>query len=299
VATRIHLATGLALVATTVASCGIDKLADAIKDGQDSQDPPGRVSIALTDAPADSATRVVLEFSAVELTPDTGAPIVASINPPRAIDVLTLRGANKATLIQNQSVPAGRYTAIRFLVNTQGSSQGRSYVELSAGGHYPLVIPAGSETGLTLQQPFTVGEDGQVNLVADFDLRKSLIAPTSAGDFAFKPTVRLVDELATGTLAGTVAAGLDCDFIYVFGAAQTPRDINPVGGGPYVTTRAQTTADGVRSYRIGFLPAGDYKVALVCGQSDTPEGTEDLQFTAARTLRATIARNATTPLNFQ
>jgi hypothetical protein len=70
---RIHLPVGLVLAATPVASCGINKLADAIKQANHPPDLQGPVTISLTDAPADSATKAVLEFSGVELTPDSGS----------------------------------------------------------------------------------------------------------------------------------------------------------------------------------------------------------------------------------
>src|SRR5689334_2709634 len=175
---RVQPTALMILISMTLASCGVKKLVDAIKDANNGDDgstttttPQATVTLQLTDAPADSATKAVVEFAGVELTPDSGQPVAVPFNPARSFDLLTLRNDTTVALLANQSVPAGRYTQIRLVVNAIPSSQGHSFVETSAGGHFPLVIPAGADSGLTIRQPFTLSTNGHINLVVDFDLR--------------------------------------------------------------------------------------------------------------------------------
>ena len=264
----------------------------------------GAVNIAITDAAVDFAQSVVLEFTGIELTPQTGNRITVNITPVRSVDLLKLQNGVTLTLLQNQTVPVGNYTRIRFIVNAQ--SGGNSYVDLATGARYPLVIPAGSETGLALDRTFNVVKDGRLDLTVDFDLRKSIIAtPTLDGNYAFKPALRVVDNSQVGTISGAVGPNLvngNCQpYVYVFSGANVvpddidlASDIDPLVSVP--VTLNNTT--GAYTYRASFLEAGNYTVSYACltGTQDNPE-LEDL-FPFLRTLQATVTVGKTATVDF-
>jgi hypothetical protein len=119
----------------------------------------GQLSLAVTDAPVDEATSVVVAFTGVELKPAGGPsqtfhfcldanadePIVqttACDTPaPRQIDLLALQGGGSELILDGVTVPAGRYNWVRLMVEADPASLD-SYIELSDGGVYPLYVPS-------------------------------------------------------------------------------------------------------------------------------------------------------------
>ncbi len=95
---------GLALVsllALTVISCG-----------SDDDDEWGSITLAVTDAPVDSAARVVVEFTAVEIQPAEGQRELFEFSTPRRIDLLALQGGETELLLDEALLPAGQYNFI-------------------------------------------------------------------------------------------------------------------------------------------------------------------------------------------
>jgi hypothetical protein len=294
-----------ALLATALAGCGGGDDGSGSGFGPGAGSSNGSLTLSVTDAPADFATRVFVEFASIELTPATGNRVTIDLNPDRAVDLLALTDGATTALVQNQSVQAGRYTAIRFIINAQSTSQSTSYVDLTTGERFPLVVPSNSDAGLTITRDFTIPEDGRADLVVDFDLRKSLIAPILGGaSYQFKPNLRMVDATQVGTITGTVGSnlvtGLCTPFVYVYaGANVVPDDIDLASDvDPLVSVPVKlNSTSGQYSYRASFLEAGSYTVSFVClnGTQDNPEVDDLLAF--LRTQQATVTVNQTTTLD--
>jgi hypothetical protein len=290
-----------AAVLALAAACGGSDGSIAAESGS------GSLNLAVTDAPVDTATKVVVEFSGVELKPQGGDPITIDLAPDRQIDLLALGGGASTLILQNATVPAGAYEWIRLQVNALANAQDDSYIELDTGERFPLVVPSGEERGLQLIRGFTIAQGSVSQFTIDFDLRKSVIAPVGQSpNFVLKPVLRIVDNLEAGTLAGTVAAArttaTGCSpFVYVFtGGGIIPDDLDAVPDpeiDPLVSVPVELdTASGEWRYRIAFLAAGSYTVAFTCdGAADTPEADEILTFSA--TANATITANQTTSLD--
>jgi Domain of unknown function (DUF4382) len=299
-----------ALLAAMVAGCGGggDGGGTTFGPGNGGSSTNGVVTISITDAPVDFASHVFIEFAGIELTPEIGNRLTLDINPDRPIDLLTLTDGATSALLQNQSVPAGRYTAIRFIINAQSASQSNSFVDLITGERFPIVVPTGSESGLTVTRDFTVSDTGgQLTLVADFDLRKSLVEPTGGSpSYSLKPSIRLVDSTQVGTISGTVGSnlvtGLCTPYVYVFsGANVVPDDIDLASDvDPIVSVPVKlNNSSGAYTYRASFLEAGNYTVSFVCltgTQDDQPEVDDLLSF--QRIQQATVTVNQTTTVDF-
>ncbi|HKZ72545.1 MAG TPA: DUF4382 domain-containing protein [Steroidobacteraceae bacterium] len=292
------IAIGFALVAG--GGCGGSSL--------DAGEGTGIVNIGVTDAAVDSAAKVVVEFSGVELKPQGGSAFTLDINPDRQVDLLTLQGGATAQILQNATVPAGAYEWVRLQVNAQPNTQDDSYIELLTGARFPLQIPSGDERGLQLIRGFNVAVGSVTNFTVDFDLRKSVIAPPGQSpNYVLKPVLRIVDNLEVGTLAGTVSQSLatatGCTpFVYVFtGSNVVPDDLDEAAApdvDPLVSVPVTLdTASGQWRYRVAFLEAGAYTVSFTCnGAADTPEGEDVLTFTG--TGNVTITANQTTTRDF-
>jgi hypothetical protein len=274
--------------------------------GDSASSTTGRLSLAITDAPVDDATAVVVKFTAIELKPEAGEAFTINLDPAPSLDLLALAGGSSRELLSEREVPAGRYTWVRLHIDAQSDTP-TSYIDLEDGRRFPLRVPSGSESGLKLIRGFTVAAGSTSNFTIDFDLRKSVIAPPGqAPNYILKPVLRIVDNLRVGTLTGTVAAELvptGCTpLVYLFGGANVVPDDLDVATAPDVDPFVSVpvsldTASGEFRFRIGFLEAGDYTAAYTCdGALDTPEGEEVLVFQGTRNV--TVVANQTTAIGF-
>lgn len=266
-------------------------------DAPDTPEPNDDVtfSLAVSDAPVDFASEVVVYFDAVELTGD-GEPIMFDVTDdngdPRRIDLLTLQGSSFATIVEETDIPAGDYGQLRLVVTDD------SYIVMD-DGTYPLRVPSGE---LKLDG-FTAAPGFEAAYTAEFDLRKSLVDPVGQQNIALKPRgVRLVLNDDVGQLEGTVDASLpqspQCaekvdvttgNAVYVYSG--TYEDINALGDDadsgeedayqrPYTVIPVNYDADTEQySFNAGFLVAGEYTLSFSCtalfDEPETSESEED------------------------
>lgn len=274
--------------------------------GGDGEGPAtGQIDLKLTDVPVDGAEAVIIVFTGVELQPAGGQRIDIDFPSERAIDLLAFQNGDTVDLLRGEEVPAGDYNWMRLKVIAQKNLQDGSRIEFSDTS-YPLYIPSGAESGLKLNRAFSVAAGGVTRLVADFDLRKSIIAPRGQDpNYALKPVLRLMDELETGTLTGTVDlraltdAQLGADpvrpisackaGIYVFeqtaaGSPATPDDMDgdlagEEDGGRDPEAYFPVAWDGVNDttpFSVEFLATGNYTVSATCdyGVDASPDANE-------------------------
>jgi hypothetical protein len=251
--------------------------------------------LSLTDAPLTGATKVWLQFTGVEVKPADGSALTFAFSPAAGFDMLTLQNGNAVTLLGDTTVPAGEYEWVRLILDP---AAGSSYV-IDGSGQHNLRIPSGQQTGLKLVRGFTMPAGGRGDFTIDFMLDKSIIAPPGQSpDYLMKPTLRMTNNVETGTLTGTFSpstlAGIPActgkaPQVYLYEGSVVPDDIyNPTDGSvdtaptvdPLVTATA-TLASGTYSYRIGFVQAGSYTVAFTCNNDDP-----------------LVDENTTTPLSF-
>lgn len=240
----------------------------------------GSLTVGVTDAPVDGAEAVVVAFTKVTVHKADGTTIEFPYDG-EPIDLLQFQdpvGEPRAVLVDSQSLEAGEYNWIRLDVEAVSGVRD-SYITIG-GQEYDLRVPSGV---LKLNRPFTVPQGGLLDITLDFDLRKSVTKP--AGDYILRPTVRIVDTAQTGTLSGTVdgtfltgncggyTAGNVAVYVYE-GEGVTPVEMDSVDPDPLVTAWVNDEG-GIYSYRVPYLTAGTYTVALTCNANeDTPDAVE-------------------------
>jgi len=266
---------GASLVLMTLGGC----------NDSSSDEEVGRMTLSITDSPVTDAEQVWIEFTGVEVKARAeGAPEVFDFDTPRQINLLALDGGGSEILLDNVLLPAGEYEWIRLKVNA-GLDGSDSYVVTTSGGEVPIFIPSGNETGLKLVSGFTVGVGSIVDYTIDFDLRQSLTWASGLGDvYTLKPALRLVDNLEVGVIAGTVgephrtriADGTCIPAVYLYtGSVDTPDDYGSATAPPLASTAVNLNdATGDYVYRLAFVPAGSYTVALTC-DADADLGATD------------------------
>lgn len=276
-----------------------------ISCGSDSDsDESARFSLAVTDAPIDQATQVVVQFTAIELKPRNGSSVVINLASPQSIDLLDLQNGETATLLDQHTIAAGQYDWLRLAVNAEFDNVYDSYIVFDNLQH-ELFVPSGAQTGLKLNQGFTVAEGQTARFVIDFDLRKSIVEPVGQPGYFLKPTLRLIDLQQVGALSGEIAEariislcqGEELGAVYVYrGADVMPDDVD--GRDPEPLTSVLVYRDDERyRYHVGFLAPGNYTAAYTCDAvNDLPESDQPLVFTTPANV--VISTNATTTLNF-
>lgn len=292
------------LAGLLLSACNGEDLGLRLGDGE----PRGRLDLAVTDAPADDATAVVVRFTGLELQHSDGRRERTVFDTPKNVDLRTLTAGKTSLLLDDHSLPAGRYQWLRLLSQASADSTD-SYVDTTLG-RFPLAIAG--ETGLQFTGEFSIPTDGTADLVVDFDLRKGLSQSADRSYYLLRPALRLIDAAADGAIAGSVASALitaaNCDngagddignIVYVYaGADVIPDDLDGDAGDPLTT--AAVTLDGATGhyrYQLSFLDPGSYTLAFTCqARGDDAQANDSLAFTVARTV--TVSTDATAQLDF-
>ena len=261
------------------------------------------LTLAVADTPVDGAQSVVLTFTGVQVqSARGGAPIEVDYATPLQVDILQLQDDNFALLLDNQSVPAGSFLWVRFLVDMSQSS-----ITLSDGSVHPLVLTNAAQDPFKFNTEFTVLSDQQGAFVVDFDLRKSITLVS--GNYDFTPYMRFLDPNQTGALEGTVSNTFTIGGVaisdpscqpaaYAYPGNVTPVDINPTTALQPIQTATLRLSTFSGNYRYGFeyLPPGEYTVALVCAADDDPSKNDVLTFSTPQT--GTVVADELTPVDF-
>jgi hypothetical protein len=263
----------------------------------------GRMNLNITDSPVADAAKVVVQFTGVEIKASAeGAPEVFDFAAPRQIDLWALNGGGSEILLQDETLPAGAYEWIRLKVNA-GRDASDSYIELKDGSRHALFIPSGNETGLKLVQGFLVGAGQTVDFTIDVDLHRSVIRPPGlGGPYILRPALRLINNFDVGQIEGKVAASIAADdctpAVYLYaGSGVVPDDVGSPTA-PLATTFVKLDeASGEYRYRLAFVPAGNYTVALTCdADEDEADADDAIEFIGPQ--NATVAAGQTTQIDF-
>jgi len=266
-------------------------------------DDTATLNLAVSDTPVDGATHVMVTFTGVQVKGSTGAAQEFDFSSPKHIDLLAQQGGNSAMLLDGVKIAAGSYEWIRLKVDPTQTT-----ITLTDGSVHPLTIPSGDQTGLKLVSGFTAAAGGTMDFTIDFNLRQSVTL--AAGTYILKPALRLVDNLQTGQIMGTVDANLVLGGVpiaspacspaaYVYtGGGVSPVDINTTSAVQPIETASLVlnTTTGSFDYTAAFLAAGTYTVALVCAAGDSPLTVDSLAFSAPKD--ATVTAGAVTTVDF-
>jgi len=288
----------LAATVLGVAACGGGNSSGMM----DSMSQP-QMKLSVSDAPVDGATHVVVVFTGVELTGNSGNPVTITLPSPMSIDLMTQSGTASAVLF-DQPIPPGSYGQIRLMVTADGSAN-NSYIDMADGSKFGLRIPSGAETGLKLVSGFTVPSSGVVDYTIDFDLRKAITCPPGqAPACILKPALRLVDNTAVGNIQGQVTSTLPSGCkpaVYLYsGSVTKPEDMNSTASDdpnqPLASKMPDASSMPPYYYQFTFLPPGNYTVAFTCeADKDKPDQADPsvVTLTPVATTAVTAGQTAT------
>jgi hypothetical protein len=276
----------LALAVSALAACNSD------------DESTGQISVAVTDSPVDYADVVVVQFTGVELKPKDGPAFSRDFETPKTIDLLAYQGQERAMLLDGEEVPAGEYTWMRLNVLADPDVAGDSYIMID-GAECELRIPSGEERGLQMIRGFTVGVGTTTDFTVDFNLRHSVLKPPGQATelpvcdgqaYQLKPVLRVVQFRRE-----VLVTPDDDDLVW--------DDVN----GDNALTSAMVDENSF-SYTIGFVPAGEYRLAYTCDKDDPEvdaneanlpvDADEVVRFTPADGVAVTVTAGQTATVNF-
>lgn len=201
----------------------------------------GTVSISITDAPIDASnvTGVNLTITGIQYHTSDGEWLTfEDFQDPVSVNILDLTNGISA-LLGNFELAAGTYTQLRFMLDASEESSPKQanpgcFIEFSDGSQEPLYVPSGSQSGYKAVGAFTIPVNGNVEITADFDARKSIhVTGGQNKRYILKPAIRLVVDNQAGRIKGTVSNS----------ATDTSIVVYAYEAGTYTTTEADTPAD--------------------------------------------------------
>ena len=316
-----------AIVVTAIAGCS----------GGGGSEATAPLTLSVTDAPIDSTaidsvcvdfTRLTVHYAPPQEVVLDYKPLPAQVRPEThcvtgvwdgtapvpPVRLNALGGALTVALAESLQVPVGRITWIRLHFTD------KSYVLDNLGGQHPLSCPSCEPTdnnagrGFKLNRTFEVGSGG-LALAVDVDLRRSLLTDTSG--YVLRPTARIENTAALGTIAGEVDANIlsgqggvpysgtttetGCA-VYVYANHAAPLD-DFYDGSPVIAAARVLYSVSLGQYRyaVGALPGGTtavptpYTVALTCDVDDPTvnDTIAVVKFTAGKNADVVIGQTTT------
>jgi len=156
-------------------------------------------------------------------------------------------------LLGEQELEAGRYTQIRIEIAD-------AEVVIDSTTSYPLTIPSGT---LKFVRGFDIVEGEETELVVDFDAARSVNKTGNKNNesYKLKPTIRLINKVETGSIAGTVTNPENLPVAYAIAGTDT-------------VTSSYVNADNGK-FTLGFLEDGTYEISITdtLGQIFSAPGT--------------------------
>lgn len=266
---------------------------------------PGTLTINITDAPVDNVQEVWVQFTGISIKPAGSKVINFTFETEKNINLLELQGTLSTFLIDKAVIPSGHYNWVRLNVSAEDDGNNDTYIKLKDGSVHELWIPSSRQSGLKIVTGFDVAPDGDLDLMLDFDLRKSIIQ-TRDGRYKLRPTLRMVKTRNTGNIRGVIDSALltaaNCsdddpstgNAVYLYtGTDITPDDVNATSPGPLTSARIKlNNNNGKYRYIIGYVPEGDYTLAFTCqADLDDPDVDDDIVFSFTSSITVTANRN--------
>ena len=242
------------------AAAGMLAFASCTKNESPSTQGDAKVQLVLTDAPAEYDA-VYVNIKEVKINvgnPETdGVPDGSSggqwVNYPLSTDLdhrinlLDLRNGDFMYMGEPMSLPAGKITQIRMILEETGNAV------VVKGVEQPLTTPSAQQSGLKINFHQTLAPDGIYKIWLDFDAGRSVVKAGNSGKYLLKPVIKAKLESADfGAIRGIVLPADAKTTVYLLQGADTVATAIPETGLPL----------GIGFYKFPQVNAGTYNVSL-------------------------------------
>lgn len=241
---------------------------------EESEKAQGTLNLAITDAPVDTDGITGVYITVVGLQYHSSADGWVSIEDfegPVTYDLLALtRG--EFEMLGNFELNAGHYSQLRFILDATEEGQGApvtsgAYIQFDDETTAPLYVPSGSQSGFKAVGAFSIPENGEVYVTADFDVRKSIVKTGNNDRYILKPVIRLVVDNQAGSIKGYIT-GIEDDATYVVYAYEAGTYTDEEAAEPELETPrfpnavSSDVVDVEDYYHIAFLAEGEYDLVV-------------------------------------
>lgn len=280
----------------------------------------GQLTVKITDAPSDDAN--------IEATFVTVADLKVDGHSVEGFQKQTIKisdlHSGKTKVLYTGNIQADTYSNISLVLDYQEDESG------NAPGCYVLdktnikhdLNSASSATGeIVIEKGFQVTANGTINLILDFDLRKSIVYNENSTESShyqlvssteLKNSLRLVLDDKSGEIKGKVSNNTTNTQLIVFAyrknefnaitETQAQGSSNVLFANAVTSSKVQT--DG--SYQLSFLEEGDYEIHVVSYGQYSSEGKLNFQGLVTATSivsgllmnNVSVEGNANVELNF-
>ena len=229
----------------------------------------GTLKLNLSDAPIDADDVVGVYITIIEIQYNLNEEweTLDDFEGPQEHNLLELSGGSFA-LLGNLTLPAGQYSQIRFMLDIpeQGPSPANPgcYIKFSDDSTTPLFVPSGGQSGYKATGSFQVPANGEVEVTADFDVRKAVVEAGQSGKYILKPTIRLIVNNQAGSIGGSITNGSSYTDIVIFAYEDGTWDESEASATDPRFPNAVTSAkmDETGDYFLALLAAGTYDLAV-------------------------------------
>jgi len=277
------IAPAVLLFALSLTSCKKD---DDTNNGSGS----ASTAIKITDAPLDDAnvTGAFVTISEIKVDGKTVQGFTKT-----TVDLAAYQNGSTKTL-GTFNLEGKTYSSITFVLDFDTDASGNapgSYVLTTGNVKHKL---QSTSNVITVAKSYTLQSNASNSIVADFDLRKMIVAqsgnPADQYDFAtaaeLQSDVRLVVENNSGIISGTLTDGISGSakvIAYAYAKGTYNRTTEMQGQGAsnvqFRNAVSSTLVGPGGSYQLHFLEAGDYEIHYASYKDTNADGKYELQGT--------------------
>jgi hypothetical protein len=182
----------------------------------------------------------------ISFTPEGGYPI--------RVDLTTLI-AGESILLADEIIPAGMLKQIRLVLSDQNT--------LLLKGEalpVPLDTPSAQQSGLKLKLDTELEPGFSYNFILDWDVQKSIVMAGNSGKFILKPVIRVMAEVNSGSIKGTVIGeNLEDD---IAGAVPLEGIVVAIHKAEDGTFIAESSTNENGDFIVQGLDSGNYKIII-------------------------------------
>jgi hypothetical protein len=283
-------------VSTTLISCSKDD--DSTGGGSGSG--TASTTFKVTDAPIDDAgvTGAFVTISDIKVDGQS-----VSGYTKQTVDLMAYQNGSTKTL-GTFNLNGKTYSNVTFVLDFNTDASGNapgSYVVTTGNVKHKLET---TSNVITVTKPFTLTGGTAASLVADFDLRKMIVAQTGGGadmyNFAtsaeLQNDVRIVTESNSGRISGTITDAVSGStrivaYAYKKGTYVRSTEVSAQGASnvyfsnAVASTMATSAGVGSFNYNLSFLEPGEYEIHFASYKDTNADGVYEFQ----GTLNATSA----------
>ena len=277
------IAPAFSLFALSIASCNKN-------DDTNTNSGSASTAIKVTDAPVDdvNVTGVFVTISEIKVDGQTVQGFTKT-----TVDLAAYQNGNTKTL-GTFNLQGKNYSNITFVLDFNADANGNapgSYVLTTGNVKHKL---SSSSNVITVTKNYTLVAGASNSLVADFDLRKMIVAQTGTPgdqyDFAtsaeLQNDVRVVAENNSGRISGTLTDAVSGSakvvaYVYKKGTYNRTTEMQGQGSSNVQFSNAvsSTLVGSGGAYQFNFLESGDYEVHFASYKDTNADGKYELMGT--------------------